>query len=283
MINYYLITKPKIILGNLVTVAAGFLLASHGHFYLGLFTATLAGIAFIMAAACVFNNYIDRNLDKEMERTKQRAIASGLISEQSALFFGTALGFLGIAILFFFTNMLTAVVATIGFFVYVVPYSMWKRHTIYGTAIGSIAGAVPPVVGYCAVSNRFDLGALVFFVMMILWQMPHFFAIALYHFEDYRKAKIPVVPIVKGAERAKIHMTIYIVGFVIATMLLTFFNYTGYVYLVVATGMSLLWLWICLKGFQSRDDKKWGQTMFRVSLIAITAICFIIPFDTISI
>ena len=88
---------------------------------------------------------------------------------------------------------MTVFVAGIGFFVYVVLYSLWKCHTIYGTAIGSVAGAVPPVVGYCAVSNHFDAGALILFAMMVLWQMPHFFSIALMHFDDYVAAEIPVL------------------------------------------------------------------------------------------
>ena len=139
-------------------------------------------------------------------------------------------------------------IAGIGFFVYVVLYSLWKCRTIYGTAIGSIAGAVPPVVGYCAVSNHFDAGALILFMMLVLWQMPHFFSIALSHFDDYMAADIPVLPIRKGMLRTKIHMVIYIVGFICAAAMLTFFNYTGYVYLIVAAGFGTLWLLLCIEG-----------------------------------
>ena len=142
-----------------------------------------------MASACVFNNYIDRQVDKKMERTKNRALVTGLISGRNAILFATLLGLIGNLILFLYTNLLTVFVAGLGFFVYVVLYSLWKCRTIYGTAIGSIAGAVPPVVGYCAVSNHFDAGALILFAMMVLWQMPHFFAIALLHFDDYAAQK----------------------------------------------------------------------------------------------
>ena len=124
------------------------------------------------------------------------------------LFLQFFLGLLGNFILFLYTNLLTVVVADIGFFVYVVLYSFWKCHTIYGTAIGSIAGAIPPVVGYCAVSNHFDIGALILFIMLVLWQMPHFFSIAMYHFNDYKAAEIPVLPVKKGALRTKIHMVL---------------------------------------------------------------------------
>lgn len=279
MINYYLITKPGIVLGNLVTLAAGFLLASKGIIHPSLFLATLIGLAFIMASACVFNNYIDRPLDKKMDRTKDRALVKGLISDRNALLFATFLGIMGGGVLLFSTNLLTVFVAAIGFFVYVVLYSMWKGKTIYGTAIGSIAGAVPPVVGYCAVSNQFDLGAMILFAMLVLWQMPHFFSVAMLHFDDYVKADIPVLPIRKGILRTKIHMVLYIIGFILAAAMLTYFKYTGYVYLIVALLLGGMWLALCLKGFQTDNDKRWGHNMFRLSLLLITAISFAIPFD----
>jgi protoheme IX farnesyltransferase len=280
MINYYLITKPGIIMGNLITVGAGFLLASRGGFNAGLFLATMLGITFIMASACVFNNYIDRKIDKKMERTKNRAIPSGLITTRNAIMFAILLGIIGNLILYYFTNTITVAVAATGFFVYVVLYSYWKCHTVYGTAIGSIAGAVPPVIGYCAVSNHFDLGALILFVMLIFWQMPHFFAIALYRLKDYTAAGIPVLPAEKGVLRTKIHMVLYIVAFLFTSALLTYFNYTGYIYLVVAVTSSCAWLWLSLKGFNRDDNEVWGRSMFRLSLVLITAICLVIPFDT---
>lgn len=281
MINYYLITKPGIIFGNLVTLAAGFFLASKGNINFALFFATLIGLALIMASACVFNNFIDRRIDKKMQRTKDRALVTGAISSQHAIIFAIALGILGNIILFFYTNLLTVIVASIGFFIYVVLYSMWKSRTIYGTAIGSIAGAIPPVVGYCAVSNQFDLGALILFAILVLWQMPHFFSIALYHLDDYKAAHMPLLPIEKGSLRTKIHMLIYILGFIITSVMLTLFHYTGYLYLIVIIPLGLAWLILCLKGFKSSNDQIWGGQMFRLSLIIIMAFSFIIPFDVI--
>ena len=279
MINYYLITKPGIVLGNLFTVAAGFLLASKGVIHFWLFFATLMGLAFIMASACIFNNYIDRAVDQKMNRTKNRALASGAISVRNAMLLAVLLLVVGNVILFVYTNPLTVLIAALGFFVYVILYSFWKCRTIYGTAIGSIAGAVPPIVGYCAVSNRFDLGALVLFVMLVLWQMPHFFSIAMLHFDDYSKAGIPVLPVKKGVFRTKIHMAVYIVAFILAAIMLTLFHYTGYVYLIVTTTIALAWLVLSLRGFKAENNKVWGRQMFRLSLVLIIAICFVIPFD----
>lgn len=279
MINYYLLTKPGIILGNLITVAAGFLLASKGSIDFWLFFATVIGLTLIIASACVFNNYINRQTDKKMERTKNRALAVGLISDRNAILFGLCLGIFGHLILLLYTNFLTVLVSALGFFVYVLVYSIWKCRTVYGTAIGSIAGATPPVIGYCAASNHFDMGALLLFIIMILWQMPHFFSIALYHLDDYAAAKIPVLPVVRGLLRTQIHMAIYIVGFILTAALLTFFNYTGYVFLIVVTSIGLAWLAFCLKELTNNNNERWGQNMFRISLVMIVASCFLMSLD----
>ena len=107
-------------------------------------------------------------------------------------------------------------------------YSHWQR-----------CRCRPPVVGYCAVSNQLDLGALLLFALLVLWQMPHFFAIAIYHFKDYSAAEIPALPIKKGMKRTKIHMVLYIIGFLLIASLLTYFNYTGRTYLIVTAGIGL--------------------------------------------
>lgn len=279
MINYYLLTKPGILMGNLITVMAGFILGTKGQFDIWLFLATLLGITLIMASACVFNNYIDRDIDKKMTRTKNRALVTGLINGRHALLFAIVMGILGIIVLLAFTNLLTSVVAGIGFFVYVILYSFWKSKTVYSTAIGSIAGAVPPVIGYCAASNQLDIAAAILFAIMVLWQMPHFFAIALFRFEDYKRAGIPVLPISKGILRTKIHMLLYVLAFIPVTILLTLFGYTGDMFLIVTTCLGLIWLALSVKGFSCDNDKVWGQQMFRLSLVIITVICIVIPFD----
>lgn len=279
MINYYLLTKPGIILGNLITFGAGFLLASKGDINLMLFIASLLGLAFIIASACVFNNYIDSPIDQKMDRTKKRPLAAGLVRGRSALLFAATLAILGSAILLAFTNVLTFALASAGFLIYVCVYSFWKSKTTYATAIGSIAGAIPPVVGYCAVTDRFDIGALILFSMMVLWQMPHFFAIAILHLEDYSKANLPLLPIIKGIARTKIHMILYIIAFILSAASLYFWNYTGDLYLKVAVVLGTAWLLLGFQGLISKDDKQWSRQMFRWSLVLITILSLTIPFD----
>ena len=118
--------------------------------------------------------------------------------------------------------------------------------------------------------------------MMVFWQMPHFFSIAMYHFDDYEEAEIPVLPIKKGMLRTKIHMVFYILGFILAALMLAVFNYLGTAYTIVTVIMGLLWLGLCVKGFRSNNDQQWGQHMFRLSLLVIISTCFVIPFSLIS-
>ncbi|MCB1112725.1 MAG: protoheme IX farnesyltransferase [Chlamydiales bacterium] len=276
MIDYYLITKPGIIMGNLVTFAAGFLLASRGHFDIQLFMITLVALGLIIASACVFNNYIDRFSDQKMERTKKRALAEGKIKERDALIFAIVLAAAGNVVLFEYTNLLTLAIANVGFGVYVLIYSFIKRKTVHSTLIGSISGAVPPVVGYCAVSGRVDIAAVILFLVMIFWQMPHFFAIALWHCDDYAKAGIPVLPVSHGVLTTKIQMALYIVGLIPLLGLFTWFGYTGNLFLLATLALGLVWLCYGLWGFNTDSNVHWGKQMFRLSLAMINVVCLMI-------
>lgn len=279
MINYYLLTKPGIILGNLATFAAAFILGSHGSFDVLLFFSTLFGLGAVIASACVCNNYIDRDLDKKMARTKKRPLALQSISGKSALLFALILFLLGNGILYFFANATTMLIASFGFFVYVVLYSLWKSHTVFGTAIGSIAGAIPPVVGYYAASGQFDLGLMLLFLLLIFWQMPHFFSIALLHLDDYTRAKIPVLPVFHGVFRTKIHMMLYISLFILTTSGLSYFGFTGPLFFWTTLTISLGWLLLSIRGFSNSDTLSFGRQMFLYSLLVIGIICLTIPID----
>ncbi|KKU81409.1 MAG: Protoheme IX farnesyltransferase [Parcubacteria group bacterium GW2011_GWA1_47_8] len=280
MKDYYQLTKPGIIYGNAIAVVAGFFLASKGDISWWLLLATLAGISLIMASGCVFNNYIDRDIDRLMERTKNRALARGAASLRGAVIYGTFLGLTGVLVLIAYTNFLTILVALAGLFVYVVAYSLWfKRHSVHGTLVGSISGAVPPVVGYVAVTGSLDLGVIILFLILALWQMPHSYAIALYRLDDYIAAGIPVLPVKKGARVTKIHMLVYIVLFTFATLALTAFGYMGYVYAVVLSVLGAVWLGLCAKGIKTLDDKLWARNMFIFSIVVLVVFCIMVAVD----
>ncbi|OSM99153.1 protoheme IX farnesyltransferase [Lonsdalea populi] len=285
MIKQYLqVTKPGIIFGNLISVIGGFLLAANGSIDYSLFIATLFGVSLVVASGCVFNNVIDRDIDKKMERTKNRVLVRGLISLKVTLAYAALLGIAGFALLYVAANPLSMWLAVIGFVVYVGVYSLYmKRHSVYGTLIGSLSGAAPPVIGYCAVSNQFDAGALILLLIFSLWQMPHSYAIAIFRFKDYQAANIPVLPVVKGISVAKHHITLYILAFMIATLMLSLGGYAGYKYLVVAAAVSLWWLGMALSGYKNlNDDRLWAKKLFMFSIVAITSLSVMMSIDSIT-
>lgn len=277
MINYTLITKPGIILGNLLTALAGFLLGTEGNFQPTLFLAMMGGLGTIIASGCIFNNFIDRNLDQLMERTKNRPLASGKISPFVALSIAFFLLVTGSFILFFYTNSIALALALAGFSIYVFPYSHLKSKSLYATAIGSLAGAMPPVIGYVAAKNSLDLGALLLFLLLIFWQMPHFYAIALMHAKDYKKAGLPMLPFVKGIFRTKIHMVLYIALFIFSLSLLSLFHYTNTLFFSLLTFFALLWLALSFSGFKATSNALWGKQMFQLSLVIITLFSLLMP------
>jgi heme o synthase len=278
--HYLLLTKPGIILGNLITVTGGFFLASKGKFDLILYAAVALSVSLIVASGCVFNNFIDRDIDIKMERTKNRALVIGLISPINALIYASVLGIVGLILLYTTTNIIATLLVIIGFVVYVGFYSLYlKRHSVYGTLVGSISGAMPPVIGYCSVSNQFDAGALILLVIFSIWQMPHSYAIAIFRYHDYANASIPVLPVTDGILTAKKHILGWIVAFAVATSMLTMMGYTGYIYFVVATIMSGYWLYLACIGFRTNDDIKWAKKLFLVSVIIVTILSVLMSLD----
>ncbi len=277
--NYYFLTKPGIIRGNAVTALAGFLLASKGNIDIWLLLATITGISLVIASGCVYNNYIDRAIDSKMSRTKKRALVVQSISARNALIFASMLGTAGMTLLIIFTNLTTVVVGLIGLIDYIVLYGISKRRSVHGTLVGSISGATPPVAGYTAVSGSIDVGALLLFLILVFWQMPHFYAIAIRRIDDYKKANIPVLPIKNGMEQTKIQIFLYIIAFVSATTLLFIMGYTGVTYLIVMLGVGIYWLWIAGKGFETKDDNLWAKSLFLFSLKVLMLFSVMLSID----
>lgn len=281
MKQYLQVTKPGIIFGNLISVIGGFLLASKGSLDVPLFVVTMLGVSLVVASGCVFNNYIDRDIDCIMERTKNRVLVKGLIAPSVTLWYASLLGVAGVALLYWAANPVAALLAVLGFIVYVGVYSLYmKRHSVYGTLVGSLSGAAPPVIGYCAVTGSFDSGALILLAIFSLWQMPHSYAIAIYRFKDYQAANIPVLPVVKGIPAAKNHITLYILAFMVPTLMLFLGGYAGYKYLVVAAAVSVWWLGMALMGYKKPvDDSLWARRLFLFSIVTITCLSVMMSVD----
>lgn len=281
MIKQYLqVTKPGIIFGNLISVIGGFLLASKGDIDYPLFMATLLGVSLVVASGCVFNNYIDRDIDSVMERTKNRPLVRGLIDPKVSLVYASVLGIAGMVLLFVAANAVAMLIAVVGFVIYVGVYSLYmKRKSVYGTLVGSLSGAAPPVIGYCAVTGQFDAGALILLLIFSLWQMPHSYAIAIFRFKDYQAANIPVLPVIKGISVAKNHIILYIIAFMFATLMLTISGYAGYKYLIVAAAVSVWWLGMALSGYKTTNDRLWARKLFVFSIVAITSLSVMMSVD----
>jgi protoheme IX farnesyltransferase len=274
--DYFYLTKPGIIIGNLITATGAFLFAAAGGVDGGLMLATLAGIALVIASACVANNYIDRDIDARMERTRWRALASGKIKTWQALAFAGSLGYAGFLLLAAFTNTLTLWLGVLAFLDYVVFYGIAKRRSPWGTLVGTVAGALPAVAGYTAVTGQMDGAAWTILAILTFWQMPHFYAIAIYRLDDYRAAGLPVWPAKYGIESTKANILGFIIIFAGVAALLTVLGYASAIYLAGMMAASAVWLRLA---HSYQDDKSWARSMFKFSLIVILAFSFLISLE----
>ncbi|MGH7238987.1 MAG: heme o synthase, partial [Candidatus Saccharimonadales bacterium] len=266
---YYSLAKPGVLLGNVITGVAGFLLAAgnKNNYDIGLLLATIIGMTLVIAAACVTNNVLDRDIDAKMARTKGRAVAAGKVAPRPATVYAVILAIIGFAVLIIFTNWLVVAIGAAGFIVYVWLYGATsKRHSIHGTLVGSISGAFPILAGYVAATDRFDWAALLLFLMLFFWQFPEFYSIAIYRRQEYKAANIPVMPLVKGVKSTKFQIFVYTLLFVIASLLLTILGYTGWIYFIVMLVVGLVWLRLGWQGLKAKDENSWARKMFHTSL-----------------
>lgn len=276
--QYIVLTKPGIIIGNLITTIGGFFLASRGDIRILPFIASIFGISFVIASACVFNNMLDVKIDKLMQRTQKRPLVTGVINMQSAFIFGLILGILGFSSLYFGTNPLSAFLAFVGFVFYVFIYGFAKRHTKYSTLVGSIPGAIPIVVGYCAFTNTFDISAFLLFMTMVVWQMPHFYAISIFRHNDYKSASLPVLSNAVSIPVVKKHMLIFACLYVFFLMLLSVEGVTGYVFFAVMGFLALFWVYMGVKGFKA-ESVIWARKMFGFSLLTLLMFSLMLSLD----
>ena len=276
---YYYLTKPGIVRGNLVWLTGGFLLASRGQLNFVTFLGVFVGTGVVIASACVVNNYLDRSIDEKMERTRKRALVVGSINVRSALVFAATLGIIGFALLIFYTNLLTTTIGIIAYIFYVVIYGIAKRASYHGTLVGTIPGALPPVAGYVAVTGRIDFGAILIFLILVFWQMPHFYAIAIYRRKEYKNAGIPVVSVAKGLTFTKRAIMWYILAFMVSVICLFIAGYTGLTYLVAMLVIGTAWFVLGLRGFRVANTDAWARRMFRFSLLVTLIFSIMISVD----
>ena len=254
MANFLALTKPKIVLLLTLTALVGMMLTI--EFYTNILSslASLLGFAFLAASSAALNQIFDRESDKNMERTKKRPLASGDISLTQALSFTAILLFIGSSLLLYFSNLLTLFITTFGFIFYSLVYTIYlKWATPQNIVIGGLSGALPPLIGWTAVTNEISLLPLILVLIIFLWTPPHFWPLAIDRLDEYKKEGVPMMPIAKGVSRTKKEMIVYSVLLLGASLAPFFYGLTGYFYLISTTALNLYFIYLCISYL---NDKK---------------------------
>ncbi|EPZ53038.1 heme o synthase [Alicyclobacillus acidoterrestris] len=271
---YIALTKPRIMLFLLFTAYCAMVVAQAGIPDLRTTLVGLGGLALSSGGGAALNMWYDRDIDAVMHRTANRPIPSGLVKPWHALAIGVGLGALSCVVLALWCNLLATSLSMAGYLYYAVIYTMWlKRKTPQNIVIGGGAGAFPPLVGWAAVTGHQSFAAWAMFAVIFLWTPAHFWALALYKNEDYARAGIPMMPVVRGARTTKRQMVIYTALMVMASWILVGAVREQVFYMIAATGIGCVFLrlTICLLRRQTDDEGLAKQTFF-LSLIYLPAV-----------
>ena len=271
--DYVNVVKPGITVSNMLTTFTGLWLAAHGHPDIALAGVTLVGGSLVVMSGCALNNYMDRDIDQLMPRTQDRPLPKDRIPAWKVMTLGIALGVVGISLLGLFATILSAWMALIGLFFYVIVYTgLTKRTTTLSTVIGGVSGAMPPLIGWTAVTGSLNITGLLLFVFMFLWQPPHFLALAMRRVKDYAAAGIPLLPVVYGFAFTKRQIAVWTAALVPSSLLLYGVHAEGIIYLLSAVVLGGIWLYKAVRGFKVKDEVAWATDMFRFSLIYLTGL-----------
>ena len=267
--SYINLCKPKIVALLTVTALIGMLLSV--NFYTNLTNvfnglASLVGFALLAAASAALNQIFDRETDKNMSRTKSRPLAAGNISLTEALTFTAILLFVGSSLMLYFSNLLTLMITTFGFIFYSLIYTIYlKWATPQNIVIGGLSGALPPLIGWTAVSNEISLMPLILVLIIFLWTPPHFWPLAIDRMEEYRKEGVPMMPIAKGVTRTKKEMVVYAVLLLAASLAPYIYGLAGIFYLVTTTALNLYFIYLCLI-YLNDEDNQLSMKIFNFSV-----------------
>jgi protoheme IX farnesyltransferase len=279
--DYYELTKPRIIFLLLVTTFAAMMMAARGLPPLWLTLVTLVGGALASASAGAFNCVWDRDIDRLMKRTMGRPVAAERISIVQALVFAVVTGAIAFALLYDFANPLAAWLSLAGNAFYVFIYTMWlKRRTSMNIVIGGAAGAIPPLVGWAAVTGHVAWPAVALFGLVFLWTPPHFWALALMTNIDYDKANIPMLPNVRGVEHTKVEIFAYTLVMVGASLALWPLHVLGPCYTGAAFVLGVPFVYYAWR-LQGDPTKRYARSIFKYSLVYLALMCVAMVADRI--
>jgi heme o synthase len=264
--------KGFVLVANVLPVLTGFWLALHFtnasiFDYWNVFLLTMIGSTLVMAGALTLNNWYEVDLDRVMERTKDRPTVTGHFSMNAVLTMGIAFTILGF-ILLLFTTIEATIYAFIGWFTYVILYTMWsKRKYTLNTMIGAVSGAVTPLIGWTVIAPGFHIVPITLALIVLIWQMPHTFAIAMRRYKEYKRAGVAMLPVVYGFEITKRQIVVYI-GCLLP--LPFFLGSLGTAFIVIATLLNIGWLVVGIHGLFTKNDIKWANRIFIYSVNYLT-------------
>jgi protoheme IX farnesyltransferase len=277
--DYYEMTKPKVVLLLLLTALVGMCLASESWISWKILIAGLTGIGFLSSAAAVINHVVDRSIDGQMARTFNRPLPKGKITPQKALIFAAVLTVVGYIILELWVNRLTALLTFAGLIGYAFVYTMYlKRATPQNIVIGGLAGAIPPLLGWTAVTGEIHSHPLLLVLIVFIWTPPHFWALAIHREKDYAKAKIPMLPVTHGIEFTKTSILLYTVLLSIVCLLPYIIGMSGIIYLVGSSILNGGFLYYALK-LKFASDADTAMKTFRFSIIHLMVLFVVLLVD----
>jgi heme o synthase len=280
--SYWHLTKPRIIILLLLTTAAGMLLAGQGSVEPKLFLATLLGGWLAASSANTINCLYDRDIDYVMERTRWRPLPSGRIQPRDAWIFAFVLAGLSFVLLTLVGNLLAALLAMSGIVFYVLVYTHWlKRHTTQNIVIGGAAGAIPPLVGWAAVTGDLSWSAWILFGIVFVWTPPHFWALALMIRDDYAAVRVPMLPVVVGDVATARQIVAYSLGLLPFSLLLLWPQEgCGLIYAGLATLLGLELIRRSLWLLQQPSDRTLAKALFKFSIFYLMLLCAAVALDS---
>ena len=238
--EFIALTKPRVNLLIMFTAIVGMLLAHKSTLNYELIFFASIGIGLAASAAAIINHVVDQKIDSIMDRTKSRPLVNGSIKPLHAIYFALFLSFSSISLLYILVNTLTALLTLLSIIIYSFIYSVYlKNLTSQNIVIGGIAGAMPPLLGWTSITNQIEPFPLVLFLIIFLWTPPHFWALAVYKYEDYKKAEIPMLPVTHGKDFARLHIFLYSILLFCITLFPFILGLSGFIYLTGATIIGL--------------------------------------------
>jgi heme o synthase len=280
--DYYELSKPRIIALLLITTAAAMVMAARGVPPFGLLFWTLLAGGLAAASAGAFNCIWDADIDRLMKRTQGRPIPQERISIRDAVIYAVTAGVVSFAIFYWLVNPLAAWLSLAGNLYYVIVYTIWlKRVTPLNIVVGGAAGAVPPLVGWAAVTHTIGAPALGLFALIFLWTPPHFWSLALMTETEYGKANIPMLPNVCGKERTKREIVYYTILLVAASLALYPLHVMGAFYFAAAAVLGGIFLFDALRTWREQSGSQQARKLFRYSLLYLALLCLVMVIDRI--